>query len=169
MAKKKAARQKDRLPNRHYEVVTFAADTTTAVVSTFQTLMGARDNAGWLISRVDVGPRLTLDGWQPTTTGVHFQLATGAQTALLNADDDEVIAAFSIQTVLATQGMSTFAFPVSWLGPILVASRELTCIMQGTDNTAPLQSVAMLFTIWYNWVQLADREYLDIIQGKGIL
>lgn len=166
---KKRSRQKDLLPNRHYEVLTFAAATTTVVFDTFETLMSARDNAGWLISRIDVQPRLVLDGWQNTTGGVTFQLCTGAQTVILPADDDEVVATWGIHTVYQVEGGMVFTFPISWVGPILVAARQLTVAMQGSDDAAPLQSIPMVFSIWYNWVQLADREYLDIIQGKGIL
>lgn len=166
---KKRARAKDRLPNRHYEVMTWAAASTTVVVSTFETLMSARDNAGWLISRIDAQPRLVLDGWANTQAGVSFQLSTGAQTAILNTDDDEVVGTWGVATALATNGGYVFTFPVSWIGPILVASRQLTCAMQASDDVAPLQASGMVFTIWYNWVQLGDREYLDVIQGKGIL
>lgn len=172
MGKAKAAKKstRDILPNRRYVVVTFAAATTTVAYTSFDTMMGAREGAGWLISRLDIMSRdlAGANGWQTAAAGVRFQLCTGAQTALLNADDDEVIASLDVVCTLQTSGCDVTVFPVTWLGPILVASRQLTCAMQGTDDVAPLQAQDFLFVIWYQWVQLTAREWVEIAEGRGI-
>lgn len=160
---------KDLLPNRAYVVVTLAAATTTAVFTTVQTMMGTQDMAGWLISRIDVSPRILLDGWQGASTGVRFQVAQGEQAALLPIDDKLVIGTLDVNTVFSTNGGARVGFPLTWVGPILVATRELTCLIDGSDDVAPLQSVAFVFTLWYQWVQMKDREWLEAAQQTGLL
>lgn len=170
MAKKKqTASFRDRMPNRKYVTVTWAAASTTAVYTQFDTMMGAREGAGWIISRVDVQfkdnppPLLAL-----TTNTARFQLATGAQTTPLSVDDDEVIANLDLSLVLVTTGAGLLVWPISWIGPILVASRELTCSMDAKGDAAPFQSVDMLFTIFYQWIAIGAREWVEIAEARGI-
>lgn len=168
MAKKKAMR--DVLPNRKYVTVTWAAASTTAVYTQFDTMMGAREGAGWLVTRMDVG----CVGPVPALTGVvgdntaRFQLATGAQVATLAADDDEVIATIDLWIAQDTTGAAITVLPLTWVGPVLVASRQLTCSMDAEADAAPLQSLGMLFTIWYQWVQLGAKEWVEIAEARGI-
>lgn len=171
MAKKRSGRSMmDALPNRKYVTVTWDAASTTAVYTQFDTMMGAREGAGWLISRVDLqfGSNVPPDFSGVTSNGVRFQVATGAQTAMLPPDDDEVICSLDLGYGGATSGFHVQQFPISWAGPVLVASRELTCIMDATSNVAPYQNQDMLFTIWYNWVKLGAREWVEIAEARGI-
>jgi len=166
MAKKATG---DTLPNRKYVTVTWAAATTTAVYTNVDTMMGARDGEGWLISRISVQPIGLLDGWQVVNSGVRFQVATEEHAALLAPDDPSVIGTIDILTNLLTGGgINQLVFPVTWVGPVLVAARKLTCMMDGSDDAAPLQSEGFLFTIWYNWVKLGAKEWLEIAEAKGI-
>lgn len=157
----------DKMPNRKYVTVPFAAATTTASYTQFDTMMGAREGAGWLISRVDV----SVQGVVPIATAataqaLRFQVCTGAQTAPLAVDDDEVIA--TIDTMMtATKGYDG-TLPLSWVGPVIVASRQLTCSMIGTPDAAPWRLSNMLFTIWYQWVKLGAREWVEIAEARGI-
>lgn len=164
MAKKS---MKDVLPNRKYVTVTWAPATTTTVLTVVDTMMGARERSGWLISRVDVQSRGMLDGWAASSNGVRFQLATGAQTDLIAKDNNNHICTIDVQTVFATNGMSQLVFPLTWVGPVLVASNDLTCLMKGTDDAAPLQSHPMIFTIWYRWVTMTDREWIELFNATG--
>jgi len=170
MAKKKTGVNtgSDRLPNRKYVVVSLAAASTTVVYSQFDTMMGAKEGAGWLVSRVDIQPRAMTDGWMNSMCGSRFQLATGAQTDLLNVDNPAVVATIDVQVVLVTSGMPVIVFPVTWVGPVLIASRQLSCVVDSTDDLVPLQSMDMLFTIWYQWVKLGSREWVEIAEAKGI-
>lgn len=169
MPTKKKGSMMDSLPNRKYVTVTWAAASTTAVYTQFDTMMGAREGAGWLISRVDI---LFGSAVPPTVNNVsntaRFQLLTGAQTATLAPDDDEVIATIDLALAVQTSGQRAFSMPISWGGPVLVASRELTCAMDASADTAPFQSQDMLFTIWYNWVKLGAREWVEIAEARGI-
>lgn len=158
----------DRLPNRKYVTVAWAAASTTAVYTQFDTMMGAREGAGWLISRVDVGWQGPIGGSIGVTNCVRFQLLTGAQTAPLAVDDDEVIASIDRANTVNTQGAGQLDWPVTWVGPVLVASRQLSCVMDATADGAPYQTVGMLFTIWYNWVQLGAKEWVEIAEARGI-
>jgi len=157
----------DKMPNRKYVTVDWAAATTTAVYTQFDTMMGAREGAGWLISRVDVG----FLGQPPEVGAVvsemRFQLLTGAQVAPLDADDDEVIASMD-RVIDQSAGGGQYDWPTSWVGPVLVASRELTCAMLGSSNVAPFQALSMLFTIWYQWVKIGSREWVEIAEARGI-
>jgi hypothetical protein len=168
MAKKKNVM--DALPNRKYVTVTWAAATTTAVYTQFDTMMGAREGAGWLVSRVDVmfGGAVPPSFSSLVVTSLRFQVLTGAQTVTLAPDDDEVVATIDYISQGQTSGLTNVIFPLSWAGPILIASRELTCAMDGSIDIAPWQSVDMLFTIWYQWVKLGSREWVEIAEARGI-
>lgn len=156
----------DQMPNRKYVTVEFAAATTTAVYTQFDTMMGAREGAGWLISRVDVQFAGVLPSAVAATThALRFQLCTGAQVAPLAPDDDEVIANID-QSVTAANGLPTM--PISWVGPVIVASRQLTCAMVGLPDAAPWRLLPMLFTIWYQWIKLGAREWVEIAEARGI-
>ena len=169
MAKKEKAGMMDKMPNRKYVVVAWAAAATTAVYTQFDTMMGAREGAGWLISRLDVGFQGPLPPtWDPTSGTARFQLLTGAQVTPLAADDDEVIASLDVGKHITTEGAVNFLWPGSWIGPVLVASRELSCVMDCSADVAPFQSVAMLFTIWYQWVKIGAREWVEIAEARGI-
>lgn len=176
MAKRKSTSRTlaDRLPNRKYVTVTWAAASTTWVGTEVDTMMGVRDKMGWLISRVEVG----FKGAAATPPAAHvivadsmprFQIATGEQTGLLAADDDSVVCTMDLMIAQDTTGAAMQQFPLQWFGPIMIASRKLTCMMDAADNVAPWQSRDMLFTIWYQWSPLSTRDYLDIAEGKGIL
>lgn len=172
MAKAKASKRgiRDALPNRKYVTVTWAAASTTAVVTSFDTMMGAREGAGWLISRMDVMYGSVVP---PASTGFlsctpRFQLLTGSQSATLAPDDDEVIATIDLEARANTNGGWVTQYPLTWVGPVLVASRELTCAMDASEDEAPFQSQAMLFTIWYQWVTLGAREWVEIAEARGI-
>ncbi len=159
----------DRLPNRKYVTVTWAAASTTAVYTQWDTMMGAREGAGWLISRMDV----MFGGAVPPAHGLipqsfRFQLCTGAQVATLSPDDDEVVATLDWAGGALTSGYAAWTYPITWVGPVLVASRQLTCVMDGSGDIAPFQSQAMVFTIWYNWMQLGAREWVEIAEARGI-
>lgn len=169
MAKKRPTKKpQDVLPNRAYVTVTQAAATTTAVFTEVDTLMGARDGSGWLISRVDIQPKQILDGWLAAVNGVRFQVCTGQQSALLDVDDDEHILSLDLQTIFTTSGVGFFTMPFTWVGPVLVASKKLTCLIDGTDDGGPLQSMDWIFTLWYRWVKLTAQDWVDIAQLKGI-
>lgn len=160
----------DQLPNRFYQVVTWGADSTAAVLETADTMMGAREGAAWLISRIDIQPRGILDGLPAGTAGFYFQVATGEQTALLNADDDEAIMTLGYGNVTAGSAYTDHqVWPISWFGPVLVASRKLSFGMDASDNLAPFQSVDMLFTVWFNWVKMTAQRWIEVQEAKGIL
>ena len=128
-AKKKAAgKMADRLPNRTYIVVSIPAATTTLARSTVDTLMGARERAGWLISRVDVQPKGLMDGWPTTAMGIRFQVVAGTPTGtfMLAADDPTQVCTIDVQTAVLTSGMNLIQFPISWVGPVLIASKKIT-------------------------------------------
>lgn len=158
----------DKLPNRKYVEVTWAAATTTAVYTQFDTMMGAREGAGWLVSRVDVQYLEVPPEIGAVVAELRFQLLTGAQTTTLSANDDEVICTID-RVIDQSAGGGLTDWPVSWVGPVLIASRELTCAMDGASNVAPFQaSLKMLFTIWYQWVKLGSREWVEIAEARGI-
>lgn len=170
MAKKKAkGGMMDKLPNRKYVTVTWAAASTTAVYTQFDTMMGAREGAGWLVSRIDLqwGGAVPPAGLGVANT-IRGQLLTGAQTTTLAPDDDEVVGTIDGEWALSTQGASFVQWPLSWVGPILIASRQLTCVLDASADAAPFQSAPMLFTIWYNWFQLGAREWVEIAEARGI-
>lgn len=171
MAKKKGGGAiLDQLPNRHYEVVTMAAAATTAVANTFETMMSARQQAGWLISRIDVRPRGLLATLPPVQQHARFQIATGAQVALLNPDDDNVIATLDYSTVLVGAAAAMHDhWPLTWLGPVAVSSKEITCMIDCAADAAPFQSTAWLFTIWFNWLKIGLKELLEIREAQGVL
>lgn len=159
----------DKLPNRKYVTCSWAADTTTACFTQFDTMMGAREGAGWLISRVDVGFKGAVPPqWIFNAGSMRFQLCTGAQVTPLVADDDEVIATLDWSVALATSGGQCVVTPTSWRGPVLVASRELSVVMKGSTNVDPFKNLDMLITIWYNWVKLGAREWVEIAEARGI-
>lgn len=169
MAKAKKKGTADLMPNRKYVTVTWAAAATTAVYTQFDTMMGAREGAGWLVSRMDV----MFGGAVPPTFAMadgsaRFQLLTGAQVGTLAPDDDEVIATIDHMKVVVTSGMSTIIWPMTWVGPVLVASRQLTCAMDCSADVAPYQSQDMLFILWYQWVQLGARDWVEIAEARGI-
>ena len=169
MAKKAKGSTMDKLPNRKYVTVTWGAASTTAVYTQFDTMMGAREGAGWLISRMDV----MHGGVVPPTPSLiagraRCQLCTGAQVTTLAPDDDEVIATIDIGKAITTSGAAVWHEPWTWVGPVLVASRELTCVMDASANVAPWQTADMLFTIWYQWVKLGSREWVEIAEARGI-
>lgn len=166
--KKTPASIADVLPNRQYVVVTWAAATTTAVYETFQTAMGAREGYGWLISRIDVQPRMPASSAPGSLTDLAFQVTTGAHTALLDCDDDEVIGTIEISSSYVTSGGTLYLFPWTWVGPVLVAAKQITCLMDGQADGAPWQSKEMLFTIWYQWMELGVNEWLQIAQARGV-
>lgn len=169
MAKKTEPRLRDRLPNRAYVVVAWGAATTTAVVTTIQTLMGSQEGLGWLISRFDVQPRSAVPFVEEGPGGMtlKFQVSLGAQAGLLAADDPKVVGTVDRVSQIETQGGTLHEWPLTWIGPVLVASRELTCGIDGSVNQAPYQSADMLFTIWYQNVKLSDRDWLEIAQAQG--
>jgi len=170
MAKAKSKSMRDTLPNRKYVTVDWAAASTTAVYTNFDTMMGAREGAGWLISRLDVtlGGAVPIDLDMAADQSLRFQLLTGAQVAPLQPDDDEVIATIDLSFEVTTSGQILMTWPLTWVGPVLVASRELTCAMISGTNQSPFQSTPMLFTIWYQWVQLGAREWVEIAEARGI-
>jgi len=167
---KKGSKSGDVLPNRKYVTVTWAAASTTAVFTQFDTMMGAREGAGWLISRMDVmfGGALPPSLDPAADQSARFQLCTGAQSATLDPGDDEVIATIDWHFNITTSGMFVQAWPMTWSGPVLVASRELTCVMDASANQSPFQSQAMLFTIWYQWVPIGARQWVEIAEARGI-
>lgn len=160
----------DRLPNRKYVTVNWAPATTTAVYTQFDTMMGAREGAGWLISRVEVmfGGAVPPVWAMNIINTLRFQLATGAQVATLAPDDDEVIATIDLSSGFVSSGSALGAWPLAWVGPVLVASRQLSCTMDAAADEAPFQSQPMLFTIWYNWVALSAKEWVEIAEARGI-
>lgn len=170
MAKKRTGgSMMDKLPNRKYVTVTWAAASTTDVYTQFDTMMGARDGAGWLISRIDVGFGHNFPPTHGMNAGsIRFQLLTGAQVATLQPDDDEVIATIDLVAGGITSGLAYQQWPLTWVGPVLVASRELTCAMDASADISPYQTEAMLFTVWYNWVKLGAREWVEIAEARGI-
>lgn len=169
MAKAHSKSIRDTLPNRKYVTVTWAAASTTAVYTQFDTMMGAREGAGWLISRMDVQYGGTVPpNASNVTSSARFQLCTGAQTATLAPDNDEVIATIDYEKTLVTSGMQVQIFPLVWAGPVLVASRELTCVMDAGVDVDPWRTQDMLFTIWYQWVKLGAREWVEIAEARGI-
>jgi len=176
MAKRrKAGGVMDRLPNRKYVRVAFEAATTTAVYTEFDTMMGAREGAGWLISRVDLtyfnSSTLAPLSLPTGIVTIGMQVLTGAQTALLPPDDDEVVCDLKDCYLLATSGGATHVLPASWAGPVLVASRTLSVVIDGSANVSPFQSgsnAVALVTIWYNWVKLGAREWVEIAEARGI-
>lgn len=168
-ASPRSQKVRDVLPNRRYITVTWAAASTTAVYSQFDTMMGAREGAGWLISRMDV----MFGGAVPPTPAnnpqaVRFQLATGAQVATLAPGNDEVIATVDRQFHFQTNGFGSLDWPLTWVGPVLIASRQLTCSMDASADSAPFQSSDMLFTIYFQWVILTAREWVEIAEARGI-
>lgn len=160
----------DKLPNRKYVIVTFAAATTTAVYTQFSTMMGAREGSGWLVSRMDVTP-LGPVGPPPGPGDISsfiFQLATGGQVAPLACDDDEVVGTTFLQSLMSTSGATMIQWPLTWIGPVLLASRQLTCSMDAQADVTIFQNVSMLFTIWYQWVALGAREWVEIAEARGV-
>lgn len=162
--------QFDQFPNRKYQVVSFAAATTTFVGATYSTEMGARTKNGWIIERIFVRPRLLEDALSANHCQLRFMVATGSQTAMLSADDDQVVAMMDYKQSMATAvGFGTPAqWPLVWIGPVLIASRQLTFGLQGVTDISPFQTLDMLFTVWYRWMPLEDRDWLEIAEAKGI-
>lgn len=158
----------DQLPNRAYVKVEWAAASTTAVYETVETMMGAMEGAAWLISRIEVIP--TVVPALPGASILRFQVCTGKQTALLDCGDAKVIGTMDRMYSITTSGATTWDWPAVWVGPVLVASRNLTCLMDASTNVAPWQAgTTMLFTIWYSWVKMTAQKWLEIKQAEGVV
>lgn len=169
MAKKKKTRSMtDNLPNRKYVNVGSGGDSSAVAYESFDTMMGAREGAGWLVSRIDIQPRSLPDGIVVGTHSMKFQVCTGAQDAMLLSDDPEVIGDIFLMDGVLTEGARAIVWPLTWIGPVLVASRQLTCLLQGSDDVVSLQNLAWQFIVWYQWVKLAAREWVEIAEAKGI-
>lgn len=163
----------DQLPNRAYVTVTWGAAATTAVATPIDTMMGAREGAAWLISRIDVMPKNVLDGWAGTGSGSVYQLQTGdhsATPAIKDVDDDEVVGTIMCQVAsVGSAGLYPIMMPMRWIGPVLVASRKLTCVMDNSDNILPFQSTDFVFTIWFNWIKMTAQRWIEVQEAKGVL
>ncbi len=167
MAKKVSKARGDTLPNRKYIVCTWAGAATTVAYEQVSTMMGAREGAGWLISRVTLQPLAAAPMVVfASSSVVNFQLMTGKQTTLLAADDDNVVMAGTFFE--GTGAGINRVFPLTLIGPILIASKDLTVAMDAAADTAPLSGSSWLFTIWYNWVNLGAKEWVEIAEAKGI-
>lgn len=163
-------KQKDVLPNRAYVVVTFAAATTTVVYTSLSTDMGAQSGNGWLISRFDVQPL----GPAPSALaagsglGIDFQVATGRRTAMVPKNDTGHVGTATFVNAFTTSGHALAVWPLTWVGPVLVANKDITCLMDGSGDASPFQSLAMLFTIWFNWIEMTEREWIELAQASGV-
>lgn len=162
------AQPKDFMPNRARIPISVAAATTTVVATTIDTLMGSRERTGWIVSRWDVQPKALLDGWGLANNGMRFQLCVGEQTTLLDADDEMCIGTLDVVTLSNASGTAFMAFPLTWVGPIMIAHKKLTALIQGSDNIAPLQTLDFIFTVWYNYIEMGAQEWIELIQAKGI-
>lgn len=171
MAKKrKKAGLVDRLPNRLRKVVAWAAAATTLVYETVDLPMGIRAGLGMLISRVDIEPRTPpiASGGQ-STFSLAFQIRAGEKTTMAAGDDASVICQIQLQGLQTTSGGNILYWPVTWGGPVLVADRHLTFLMDAGADIAPWQSLDMLFTVWYTWVPVGTQEYIEIKEAEGVL
>jgi hypothetical protein len=158
----------DRMPNRKYVPIDIDSTATNAVHINFDTMMGARQGAGWLISRVEFGFISTPPLMAGSPQAYAAQLCTGDQDEILDADDDNVIATLSRQINNTGSVGGDFRWPQQWVGPVLVASRKLSCVVDCAADVAPWKSAKMLMTIWYNWVKLSAQDFLDIAEAKGV-
>lgn len=150
----KAQRRRQKYPDRYRARVTFAADSTTWVYTTFNTGMnlGARDPFIWAILGVHLyptnGPATPgiLDGG-----GVLWQLALGAQTARLDLEDNQVVVQAGWSVDVSTNGGMALHWPskAAIVGAIPTFAAQLTFGMNAKSNDAQYQSQPWTFEIIY--------------------
>jgi hypothetical protein len=148
-----------------------AAANNTVSYSSFDVVAGGiSPYMAWLIQRVDWCTR-TLGSFNPSASvGFRFQLCTGTQTALLAVDDDNVVGHADVSFIHDTEGSTMQLFPVSWAGPVLVAARTLTGLVDANaDVVTNFQTAALTMTVWYRWVEMDKDTWYEVQQAQGIL
>lgn len=164
-------RVRDMFPNRHYETWNAGAALTTCTYSSFDLIAGGiAPYMAWMIERVEFAPAVLLNAGFTSPVTTRFQLCTGEQTALLQSDDENVVCTKDLIVGLATNGGVVIQCPLTWMGPVLVAARKMTVLMDsGADFPTAWQSQKMICTIWFRWVEMNQDTWYEVMQAKGIL
>ena len=166
--------RRDVFVNRRRNEVTFGADASVVVTDEIDT--GMNPSLGepfkWILVGGWVGPANFSD--QPDSNmganDIQFecQLAMGQQTALLNADDAQLLTRLLWSTHKTTEGCynQIWPQPLPITYPMPVYARELTFMMKA-ENNAAFNNLNWCWELLYFTAGIKDGELLEHLAHMG--
>jgi len=157
----------DEVPDRFvFDTLDFTGNSNIIVTETQLTTMSAAEKRGWLITRVDYGFSESVPpqiGSVDLSIAVQLQLGSGV--VFVDTKSSLNVCTFG----LGHGKGGPMVWPISWPGPVLIASRQLTALVKATDDHPALQNHKFAMTVWFHNVELTKTAWLEIAGSAGVL
>lgn len=171
-AKSSAVSHKERYINRYRGRFTTGANATTVVTESFNTGMniGQANPYKWVITHFAWWPnKATYASPWGAAQAACVQLLLGNQSALLEADDAQVVCEAKAVCAYATNGGVGFNMPIVGFlpSPIPIFSQALTVAYAAATNDTALQSKEIAYEIGYVTAPIEQSEILEFLAAMG--